>query len=86
MCGLHEVDPQGSTEPLSESDSGDARQEEEEASMGDLFPIDHEAAPEPASLSGRFGTAQLEDPNLANALQQVTVVDGKAIEGVRLVT
>ncbi|CAL8369859.1 unnamed protein product [Gadus morhua 'NCC'] len=49
--------------------------------MGDLFPIDHEAAPEPASLSGRFGTAQLEDPNLANALQQVTVVDGKAIEG-----
>ncbi|CAL8341709.1 unnamed protein product [Gadus morhua 'NCC'] len=49
--------------------------------MDNLFPMDHEATPEPASLSGRFGTAQLEDPNLTSALQQVTVVDGKAIEG-----
>ncbi|CAL8371008.1 unnamed protein product [Arctogadus glacialis] len=81
MCGLHEVDPQGSTEPLSGSDAGDTGQEAGEASMDNLFPMDHEARPEPASLSGRFGTAQLEDPNLTSALQQVTVVDGKAIEG-----
>ena len=59
MCGLHEVDPQGSTDPLSESDSGDAGQEAGKASMGDLFPMDHEATPELVSLSGRFGTAQL---------------------------
>ncbi|CAL8255780.1 unnamed protein product [Arctogadus glacialis] len=82
MCGLHEVDPQGSTEPLSGSDAGDTGQEAGEASMYNLFPMDHEARPEPASLSGRFGTAQLEDPNLTSALQQVTVVDGKAINGV----
>ena len=86
MCGLHEVDPQGSTEPLSGSDAGDTGQEAGEASMDNLFPMDHEATPEPASLSGRFGTAQLEDPNLTSALQQVTVVDGKAIEGVGLIT
>ena len=52
--------------------------------MGDQFPMDHEATPEPASLSGRFRTAQLEDPNQSRALQQVTVVDRKPIEGVRL--
>ena len=86
MCGLHEVDPQGSTEPLSGSDAGDTGQEAGEASMDNLFLMDHEATPEPASLSGRFGTAQLEDPNLTSALQQVTVVDGKAIEGVGLIT
>ena len=79
MCGLHQVDPQGSTDPLLESDSGDSRQEAVEASMGDLFPMGREATPEPAS---RFGTAQLEDPNLSSALQ---LVDGMPIEGVRLV-
>ena len=86
MCGLHEVNPQGSTEPLSGSDAGDTGHEAGEESMDNLFPMDHEATPEPASLSGRFGTAQLEDPNLTSALQQVTVVDGKAIEGVGLIT
>ena len=38
MCGLHEVDPQGSTEPLSGSDAGDTGQEAGEASMDNLFP------------------------------------------------
>ena len=53
----------------------------EVASLEDIFPMDHDVAPEPASLVGWFGTAQLEDPNLASALQQVSVVDGKPVEG-----
>ena len=71
--------PQVSTEPLSEGDSGEARLEEGEA----MSPMDHEVAPESASLAGRFGTAHLEEPNLVSALQQVTMVDGKPVEGVR---
>ncbi|XP_064195362.1 uncharacterized protein LOC135256967 [Anguilla rostrata] len=86
MCGFQEVDPQASTEPLSEDDADDARLEEGEASLDSIFPMDHEVEPEPASLMGRFGTAQLEDSNLASALQQVTVVDGKPIEGVSQIT
>eukprot|EP00063_Salmo_salar_P045966 XP_014020801.1 PREDICTED: uncharacterized protein LOC106582338 [Salmo salar] len=78
MCGFQEVDPQASTDPLSEGDSVEARLEGEVASLDDMFPIDHEVAPDPA---GRFGTTQLEDPYLASALQQVTMVDGKPVEG-----
>ncbi|KAF1388735.1 hypothetical protein PFLUV_G00065720 [Perca fluviatilis] len=81
MCGFQEVDPQVSTGAPSEGESGEASQEEGEASLNDMFPMDPEVEPEPASLAGRFGTAQLEDPNLAHALQQVTVVDGKPMEG-----
>ncbi|KAJ8401630.1 hypothetical protein AAFF_G00379470 [Aldrovandia affinis] len=56
--------------------------EEEEEGLGDLFPMDQEATPGPAPLAGRFGTAQLEDPNLTSALQQVSVVDGRLMDGV----
>ena len=31
--------------------------------------------PEPASLSGWFGMAQLKDPNLSSALQEVKKVE-----------
>ncbi|KAJ8334031.1 hypothetical protein SKAU_G00413500 [Synaphobranchus kaupii] len=79
LCGVQEVDDNASTEPLSEAESAN---EAQEASIGDLFPMDLEGAPEPTTLAGRFGTAQLEDPNLANALQQVKMVDGSLIEGV----
>lgn len=56
------------------------------ATLEYLFLMDHEVVPEPASLAGQFSTAQLEDPNLASALQQVTVVDGKPMEGVSQIT
>ena len=55
MCGFQEVDPQASTEPLSEGDSGEARLEGEVASLEDMFPMDHEVAPEPTSPSVRHG-------------------------------
>ena len=70
--------PRCQQNPPSESDSGEARLAEGVASLEDMFPMDHEVAPEHASLVGRFSTAQLEDPNLASALQQVTMVDGKS--------
>ena len=69
-------------EPLSEGASGEARLEEGVASLEDMFLMDHEVAPEPTSLAGKFGTSQLKDPSLASTLQQVTMVDGKPIEGV----
>ncbi|KAJ8400556.1 hypothetical protein AAFF_G00393250 [Aldrovandia affinis] len=47
-----------------------------------MFPLDLEVVPESISLTGQFGTAQLEDPNLKKALQQVTVVDGTPFEGI----
>ena len=83
LCGFREVDSQTATASLSEGDPEEARLERGEASLNDLFPMDHEVAPQPASLAGRLSTAQLKDPNLASALQQVTVVNGKPIEGVR---
>ena len=61
-------------------DSSYDGREESEANIGDLFPMDLEEVTEPTSLAGHFGTAQLEDPNLANALGQVKVVDGKPLE------
>ncbi|KAJ8346844.1 hypothetical protein SKAU_G00282450 [Synaphobranchus kaupii] len=82
LCGVQEVDDNASTEPLSEAESANEAQEDGEASIGDLFPMDLEGAPEPTTLAGHFGTAQLRDPNLANALQQVKMVDGSLIEGV----
>ena len=53
--------------------------EEEDPAWGDLFPHNQleEANPQTFPLAGRFGTAQLEDENLAHALRQVSVLDGK---------
>jgi len=45
------------------------------------FPQNPDDQPLPGPLAGRFGTAQLEDPNLTSALQQVS--DGKLMDGVR---
>jgi hypothetical protein len=73
-------------EPLSEGDSGEARLEEGVASLEYMFQMNHEVAPEPTSLASQFGTSQLKDPSLASALQQVTMVDGKPIEGVSHIT
>jgi hypothetical protein len=78
MCGFQEVDSYASTKPLSDGDSVEARLEGEVASLEEMFPMDHEVAPEP-SLVSWFDTAQLEDPNLASALQQVTTVDVTAV-------
>ncbi|KAJ8395375.1 hypothetical protein AAFF_G00033600 [Aldrovandia affinis] len=82
MCGFQEVNPNASTEPLPESESADENHDDGEVSLADLFPMDLEGVPVSASLAGKFGTTQLEDPNLASALQQVTVVDGKPLEGI----
>ena len=102
FCGFQEVDPQASTDPLAEEESSADRAEEEagyvenegppqgaeEADLGDLFPLNPAADVPPLAepLAGRFGSAQLEDPNLARALQQVAVVDGQLINGVRQIT
>jgi len=40
-------------------------------------------APLAEPLAGRFGSAQLEVFNLTSALQQVSMVDGRLIDGVR---
>jgi len=50
-----------------------------------MFPLNPAADVGPLAepLAGRFGSAQLEDVNLTSALQQVSVVDGQLIEGVR---
>ncbi|KAJ8395743.1 hypothetical protein AAFF_G00029800 [Aldrovandia affinis] len=82
MCGYQEVDPNASMEPLSEGEPVDGPLENTELNLTDMFPMEPEGEPEHAPLSGRFGTAQLEDPNLANSLQQVTVIKEKPIEGV----
>ncbi|KAJ8392119.1 hypothetical protein AAFF_G00079250 [Aldrovandia affinis] len=90
LCGFQEVDPLMSTEPLPEGESSEApgvvngtaqEEEEEEEGLGDLFPMDQEATPGPAPMAGHFGTAQLEDPNLTCALHQVSVVDGRMMDG-----
>lgn len=52
MCGFQEVDHPESTEPPSEGDLAEARQEEVEASLEDMFPMNHEV--EPASLAVRL--------------------------------
>lgn len=50
-------------------------------SLADILPLDLEVVSETASLAGRFGTAQLEDLNITNALQQVIAVDGTPFKG-----
>lgn len=79
MRGLQDVIHQASTDPRSESDSGEAERKETEYSLADVFQMDHEVTPEPVSLAGRYGMEQLEDPNLTTALQQVTMWDGKPL-------
>ncbi|KAJ8344651.1 hypothetical protein SKAU_G00288440 [Synaphobranchus kaupii] len=54
---------------------------EEDDDLADLFPQNPNDQPVPAPLAGRFGTAQLEDANLTSSLQQVSVVDGKLLDG-----
>ena len=57
--------------------------EEEERAWEDLFPQDlTEEPPVMAPLRGTFGVAQLDDANLAHALQQVVIVDGKPLHEV----
>ncbi|KAJ8410081.1 hypothetical protein AAFF_G00211220 [Aldrovandia affinis] len=85
LCGF----ALASTKPLPEGESseapgvveGTAQEEEEEEGLSDLFLMDQEATPGPAPLAGCFGMAQLEDPNLTSALQQVSVVDGQLMDG-----
>ncbi|KAJ8392680.1 hypothetical protein AAFF_G00073540 [Aldrovandia affinis] len=67
-------------EPLSEGEPAE-QQENTELNLDDLFLMEQEGEPETTTLSGRFGNTQLEDSNLVRALQQVVVVDGKAIDG-----
>jgi len=62
-------------EEESNQDEGDA--------LEDLFPQNPEDQPLPGPLAGRFVTARLEDTNLTSSLQQVSVIDGKLIDGVR---
>ncbi|KAJ8353326.1 hypothetical protein SKAU_G00208930 [Synaphobranchus kaupii] len=66
-------------------EEGDAPPGEEDVDLGDMFPLDPKAdvTPMTGPLAGRFETAQLEDANLTSALQQVSVVDDRLIEGVR---
>ncbi|KAJ8284527.1 hypothetical protein COCON_G00033770 [Conger conger] len=52
----------------------------EEDDVGDLFPKNPDNQPLPAPLAGRFGTAQLEDPNLISSHQPVLVVDSKLMD------
>ncbi|KAK0132837.1 hypothetical protein N1851_032052 [Merluccius polli] len=59
--------------PLSPAEEGD--------DLLEMFPLGSDAPPLPARLTGRFGVAQLEDPNLASALSQVAVVDGQPVQG-----
>ena len=59
---------------------------EEENNLIEMFPLGSDSPLMPTQLTGRFGAAQLEDPNLASALSQVAVVDGKPVNGVRPLT
>ncbi|XP_056278905.1 uncharacterized protein LOC130199446 [Pseudoliparis swirei] len=112
LCAVQDVDPQGSTDPISEGESStgevvaeeeegpgetregernpleeeaDASPSREEADQWDMFPFnnDTDVGPRAEPLAGRFGSAQLEDVNLTSALQQVSVIDGRLVEGVR---
>ena len=107
LCGFQEVDPDGSTDPLSDGAASAAAERaeeetpiaapeerppsptplsEEENNLIEMFPLGSDGPLMPTRLTGRFGAAQLEDPNLASALSQVAVVDGKPVNGVRPLT
>lgn len=65
-CRKWTIQSQRNPPKLPEGDLAEASQEEVEASLNKMFPMDQEV-PLPASLAGPFGRAQLEDPNLPPA-------------------
>ncbi|KAL2076471.1 hypothetical protein ACEWY4_027935 [Coilia grayii] len=77
------VKPWSSSSPVAQvfavdSSDGDSEQEQPADSETPAEPREDEAVEvrEPPPLKGQFGTAQLQDPTLSNALRNVQVIDG----------